>query len=49
MACLMAAALFHAGDEQRRAIGPRRVHGGAVAGGSGTQDDQAAVDGLAHV
>ena len=41
------AALFHPGDQQRRAIGARRVDRGAVAGGAGAQDDQAAVDGLA--
>ena len=42
------AALLDAGDQQRRAVGPRGVDRGAVAGGAGAQDDEAAVPGSRH-
>ena len=43
------AALLEAGDQHRLAVGACGVDGGAVAGGSGTQDDQPRVAGVAHV
>ena len=36
------------GDQQRRAVGARGVHGRAVAGGAGAEDDEAAVPGARH-
>jgi hypothetical protein len=41
-------AFLHAGDQQRRAIGARRINCGAVARGSGAQDDEATVPGGRH-
>ena len=43
------AALFHAGEQQRLAIGARGVDGGGIAGGTGAEDDQPGVTGTAHV
>ena len=43
------AALLEAGDQHRLAVGACSVDGGAVAGGSGTQDDQAAMRWGRHV
>jgi hypothetical protein len=43
------AALFHARQQQRLAIGTGCVDGGGVTGGAGTEDDQPGVSGSAHV
>ena len=39
------AALLHAGDQQRLAIGACGVHGGGIPGGPGAENDQARVTG----
>src|SRR5262249_31403390 len=41
-------ALLEAGDQERRAIGARRVHRGAVAGWARAEDDEPTVAGLRH-
>ncbi len=41
--------LFRAGDQQRPAIRACRIHGGAVTGRTGAEDDQAVVLEAAHV
>ncbi len=43
------AALFDAGDQQGRAVGPGGVNRGAVAGGAGAENDEAAVPCSRHV
>ncbi len=35
--------LRHAGDQHRFEVGTRRINGGGIAGGTGTEDQQAAV------
>ena len=42
------AAHFKAGHQQRRAVGAGGVDGGGVAGRAGTEDEEAAVAGIAH-
>jgi hypothetical protein len=42
-------ALFHAGEQERLAVRARGIDRGRVSGGSGTEDDQPRVTGIAHV
>ena len=43
------AAHFQAGDQHRVEVGAGRVYGGGVSGGTGSEDQQAAMLGFAHV
>jgi len=43
------AALFNAGDHHRVEVGARRIDGGGVAGGTGSEDQNAAMLAITHV